>query len=1174
MKNDLEHLQSPFLDEAINPGGAPRGWDPEQPGDDEAEGLLAHECHAGCTHELEAEHGSEDEAGDDEAPGCCGGPVSAEFEAELFDREAWSHSAEQLAFRDRVLAVHLARSRKSRGQPQRDLGADELDTVPSGGVPMRTDAAAAAGRLLAAAQADLARAQQAGDADAQLTLRLGATSGYRARDHQHKLWLRYFPGYYKRTRAVREGLAGGPHGDEALAYLLRPKADGGFGLGGRIAAPGYSNHQNGIAIDFLQERRKGHEIENDSGEAYRARWRASWFHHWLKSHAAEHGFQPLATEEWHWEFRQAGARPPATRPDKARVELPVSVPPAPRGQAVPHQGGKLWTFQATVHDTPVAVFCPPAALGQGEVDVLVYAHGLLGGCDRPKSVPDGLIAGGPFRLGAVVTRSARPVVLVVPLLDWRHTGGEAVFGRAHPRWHPLGHPARLNALVEQVLAEVGRVQSSRAPALARLLVAGHSRAYDFLEPLAQLHADPQMEQGALARLAEVWSLDATYSGSLRSWRAWLAAKPGLRVTVIYRPGTKTAAVGDAFWSQRGGRLRVLHAREGHCEVPGHRLPALLGAVAAVQPEMEAGDDEFEAFAEEFLDELDSFEAAPDAAAEGEDEDEAVYVPEDEFEADDEFEQLAEDETSDTLGEWSEEHWNEEADHEFEDEADAEQPPEEEETGTRTPMALPLDNPVPFAPLPPPGSYWPVRTRHRAGRLVSYMYQAPSGIVGLPGYIFLASRKGRQGGRIVSRWHAGLDLFAHRGDEVVACEDGKIVNFSRFYKARSGQQTYKLLIQHKASGVVVNYGELRGDSLRRHGLAVGMPVSAGQVIGNVSDTDMLHFETYVKGTEDSHRWWKADRDPPHELLNPTRYLLALARSGLPAATSPAGHHGPVGHTAPAVQAAPTGRQPTLAGMDSGLTPPSDPSAYRSFRLTTYHAVVQDSMPAGGVQVPILDEQGATIATGSPAFFARLALEGTGRLSDGRLVNVVGKKVLPVLHDTYEAVLAHHRRAYAKRDARRAEQGRKPVSTRYSGIVTEGDLVVGVLAFHVVPTSRVGVGYGMSHGVAYTPFRTLAADIGDIHSDKVDPRWKGKGGLVPVGTRVYIKECDGLRLPDGSTHDGWFVVNDTGGAIFGAHFDMFTGTDALGRRVKLPALGQVWFPGIEQRMPAGYTRGLKR
>ena len=52
-----------------------------------------------------------------------------------------------------------------------------------------------------------------------------------------------------------------------------------------------------------------------------------------------------------------------------------------------------------------------------------------------------------------------------------------------------------------------------------------------------------------------------------------------------------------------------------------------------------------------------------------------------------------------------------------------------------------------------------------------------------------------------------------------------------------------------------------------------------------------------------------------------------------------------------------------------------------------------------------------------------------------------------------------------------------------------------------------------------------------------------------------------------------MNDTGGGIFGVHFDVFTGTRALRKQVNLPSVGTVWFPGIEQRIPPGYDYGLK-
>ena len=144
--------------------------------------------------------------------------------------------------------------------------------------------------------------------------------------------------------------------------------------------------------------------------------------------------------------------------------------------------------------------------------------------------------------------------------------------------HLLGTPANLNGLVGEVLADVGRVFGSATPSLQGLILSGHSRAYDFLNPLALAHADPEMSRGALASLSHVWALDTTYVCFVAEWLRWLASKTGLRIEVFYRkvPGTK--ACGDklaAAMVQSGGRLIVTAAREGHCQVPGRRLPGLL-----------------------------------------------------------------------------------------------------------------------------------------------------------------------------------------------------------------------------------------------------------------------------------------------------------------------------------------------------------------------------------------------------------------------------------------------------------------------------------------------------------------------------------------------------------------------------------------------------------------------
>lgn len=64
---------------------------------------------------------------------------------------------------------------------------------------------------------------------------------------------------------------------------------------------------------------------------------------------------------------------------------------------------------------------------------------------------------------------------------------------------------------------------------------------------------------------------------------------------------------------------------------------------------------------------------------------------------------------------------------------------------------------------------------------------------------------------------------------------------------------------------------------------------------------------------------------------------------------------------------------------------------------------------------------------------------------------------------------------------------------------------------------------SLGCRPIPMRTVA----------VDPR------VIPRRTKLFIRETVGLRLADGSIHDGYWYASDTGGAIKGAKVDLYTG-----------------------------------
>lgn len=59
------------------------------------------------------------------------------------------------------------------------------------------------------------------------------------------------------------------------------------------------NHSNGNVVHFQTEQ---------SGTLFqalteqRAGWRKTWLHSWLIKHAATYRFNPLVTEEWHWDY--------------------------------------------------------------------------------------------------------------------------------------------------------------------------------------------------------------------------------------------------------------------------------------------------------------------------------------------------------------------------------------------------------------------------------------------------------------------------------------------------------------------------------------------------------------------------------------------------------------------------------------------------------------------------------------------------------------------------------------------------------------------------------------------------------------------------------------------------------------------------------------------------------
>ncbi len=239
-------------------------------------------------------------------------------------------------------------------------------------------------------------------------------------------------------------------------------------------------------------------------------------------------------------------------------------------------------------------------------------------------------------------------------------------------------------------------------------------------------------------------------------------------------------------------------------------------------------------------------------------------------------------------------------------------------------------------------------------------------------------------------------------------------------------------------------------------------------------------------------------------------------------------------------------------------PAQMQQMRRWQLTTYY--VGEVAAWSGTLVPMRTPAGKTLANVPAGAFAEAALEGATKLINGALVGVASPPYSPCDAGTFAPVYD-----IAKRN------GWVPEKPGYAGIQLSGDKLRAALARNFELRKAGPKGWPLeAKGIECDPFRTLAADNGLL--PKHDPAFKGKGGVVPAGTRVWILQLAGRTLPDGSVHDGWCTVNDTGGGIYGAHFDVFTGSRRMAKQAVLPSRAHVWFDGIESRLPMTYSYGL--
>lgn len=147
--------------------------------------------------------------------------------------------------------------------------------------------------------------------------------------------------------------------------------------------------------------------------------------------------------------------------------------------------------------------------------------------------------------------------------------------------------------------------------------------------------------------------------------------------------------------------------------------------------------------------------------------------------------------------------------------------------------------------------------------------------------------------------------------------------------------------------------------------------------------------------------------------------------------------------------------------------------RSYKMTFYWLAWEAEYANEPYDTEIYTRQGFPIGRYPRTFVYELKLEGSGILRDGRVINY------------------------------------------------DGECGYGVgICFRQMDPAEHPLGMG-GQARPLQPFRSVA----------VDPRY------IPIGTPLYIRELVGIRMPDGTEHDGCVRADDTGGGIRKRELDFF-------------------------------------
>jgi LAS superfamily LD-carboxypeptidase LdcB len=466
-------------------------------------------------------------------------------------------SADQLAFMRAVYERHVERQKAAGGTFTGDLPKSQLETI-EGRHEARKDAARAARALLAEARAALAAEGLAS------RVHIGIVSAYRSAGLQFQIWQGKgrqggFPYYYRQL--LKKGrLRPGDYGPQAVDVTAREIAQW-------VAAPGYSNHQDGLAIDFA------------IGEVGRGLGKIgprAWLYRWLTANARRFGFHPYAKEAWHWTYR------PGTEGEVWSGEVGAAGIRAGRlevatAPVLARHRGKAPAIVLRWNDMPSA----PA-----EIDVVVNLHGF----SRPwLTLPRDIEPTSGLDLapvdGAAGRGRSRPTLTILPRAHY--TGVQQKGGPLYVYTFPAldgtdGRRDGITRLIQFSLEQFAAAVGGTAPRVGRLILTAHSgggqpllRILRFLDP-HEVHvydalywdANP-LAAWARKHIAQDRSA-LTSAGS--SARDYMSTRGGA-MRVFYRGPTRgnSRKLRDAIAAQLGGGIenwyRVEASPLGHWQIP-------------------------------------------------------------------------------------------------------------------------------------------------------------------------------------------------------------------------------------------------------------------------------------------------------------------------------------------------------------------------------------------------------------------------------------------------------------------------------------------------------------------------------------------------------------------------------------------------------------------------------